>query len=161
MNLNIGAAVSRSLLAVSMIAMSTYISAQDAPTLEIVWPPEGAIVPLGSDAEAAVGVVVRSNFLLRAAGQCGETPRCGHIHMKIDPAGDSCNIPGRPYNSMNSDTGGDIIKARFGHCPTAAGVHEIGVLLADDHHRPVLVNGRPVVRVVKVTAIRSAEALGR
>jgi hypothetical protein len=157
MNLIARTAIFRSMLAASLIAMSTCAAAQDAPTLDIVWPPEGAVVPLGSDAEAAVGVVVRSNFVLRAAGQCGDTPRCGHIHMKIDPAGDSCNIPGRPYNSMNSDTGGDLIKARFGHCPTAVGTHEIGVLLADDHHRPVLVDGRPVLRVVKVTTIRSKD----
>jgi len=154
MNFITRAAIFPSLLAAFLVAISTCAAAQDAPTLEIVWPPEGAVIALGNDAEAAVGVVVRSNFVLRAAGQCGDTPRCGHIHMKIDPAGDSCNIPGRPYNSMNSDTGGDLIKARFGHCPTAVGVHEIGVLLADDHHHPVLVNGRPVLRVVKVTTMR-------
>jgi len=51
--------------------------------------------------------------------------------MKIDPAGDTCNIPGRPYNSMNSDFGGDLIQARFGHCPMSVGKHVIGVLLAD------------------------------
>jgi hypothetical protein len=158
MNLIARAATFRSILAASLIAISTCAAAQGAPSLDIVWPPEGAVVQLGSDAEAAVGVVVKSNFVLRPAGQCGDTPRCGHIHMKIDPAGDSCNIPGRPYNSMNSDTGGDLIKARFGHCPTATGVHEIGVLLADDRHKPVLVDGRPVVGVVKVTAVRSAHA---
>lgn len=155
MNLLTHANTIRSMLAVALIVIGSHAAAQDAPTLNIVWPPEGAVVQLGSDAEAAVGVVVQSNFVLRPAGQCGDAQRCGHIHMKIDPAGNSCNIPGRPYNSMNSDTGGDLIKARFGHCPTATGAHEIGVLLADDHHRPVLVDGKPVFRVVKVTAVRS------
>ena len=145
----------RLLLTSWLVAAGTCAFAQEAPLLDIVWPPEGALVQLGTDAEAAVGVVVKSNFILRPAGQCGGVPQCGHIHLKIDPAGDSCNIPGRPYNSMNSDNGGDLIKARFGHCPTAAGVHEIGILLADDHHRPVLVDGRPVVRIVKVTALRA------
>ena len=58
--------------------------------------------------------------------------------MKIDPEGDTCNSPGKPYNSMNSDFGGDLIKARFGACPDAAGRHVIGILLADDQHRPIL-----------------------
>jgi hypothetical protein len=154
MNSTTRAPAIRQLLAACLSAISTFAAAEQAATLDIVWPPEGAVVALGSDAEAAVGVVVRSSFVLRAAGQCGNTPQCGHIHLKIDPAGDSCNIPGRPYNSMNSDTGGELIKARFGHCPTAAGTHEIGVLLADDQHRPVLVDGRPVVRVVKVSTVR-------
>jgi hypothetical protein len=124
-------------------------AAQEVARLEIVWPAEAMIVPLG--AEHVIGVVVRSNFTLRPAGQCGAEPRCGHIHMKIDPDGNTCNIPGRPYNSMNSDFGGDLISARFGHCPTATGEHVIGVLLADDHHRPVLVNGQPVTAQVRVT----------
>lgn len=127
-------------------------SAQEsAPTLQIVWPPEGAVVQLGSDAERAIGVIVQSNYRLLAAGQCGGDKRCGHIHMKIDPEGDSCNLPGRPYNSMNSDFGGELIKARFGPCPSPTGAHVIGILLADDHHRPILVDGKPVTRLVKVT----------
>jgi hypothetical protein len=73
--------------------------------------------------------------------------------MKIDPAGDTCNIPGKPYNSMNSDFGGNLIEARFGHCPNPAGQHVIGILLADDHHRPMLVNGQPVTARVTVTTI--------
>ncbi|MFV0677443.1 hypothetical protein [Variovorax sp. tm] len=127
-------------------------SAQEsAPTLQIVWPPEGAVVQLGSDAERSIGVVVQSNYRLLAAGQCGGDKRCGHIHMKIDPEGDSCNLPGRPYNSMNSDFGGELIKARFGPCPSPTGEHVIGILLADDQHKPVLVDGKPVTRLVKVT----------
>ena len=127
-------------------------AAEEPPRLEIVWPTEGMVVPLGTDLERAIGVVVQSNFALRPAGQCGSEPRCGHIHMKLDPDGDSCNIPGRPYNSMNSDFGGDLISARFGHCPTATGQHVIGVLLADDNHRPILVSGQPVTAEVRVTA---------
>jgi hypothetical protein len=126
-------------------------AAEEPPRLEIVWPTEGMVVPLGTDLERAIGVVVRSNFALRPAGQCGSEPRCGHIHMKLDPDGDSCNIPGRPYNSMNSDFGGNLITAQFGHCPSATGEHVIGILLADQHHRPVLVNGRPVTALVRVT----------
>ncbi|WP_431282685.1 hypothetical protein ACQW02_25310 [Humitalea sp. 24SJ18S-53] len=126
-------------------------AAEAPPTLEIVWPVEGMEIPLGTDMERAIGVVVRSNFTLRPAGQCGADPRCGHIHMKIDPDGNTCNIPGRPYNSMNSDFGGDQIAARFGHCPVATGPHVIGILLANDHHRPVLVDGRPVTAVIRVT----------
>ncbi|MDQ0589206.1 hypothetical protein [Variovorax paradoxus] len=127
-------------------------SAQEpAATLQIAWPPEGAVIPLGGDAERSVGVVVQSNFKLLPAGQCGSDTRCGHIHMKIDPEGDSCNLPGRPYNSMNSDFGGDLIKARFGPCPSPVGSHVVGVLLADDHHKPILVNGKPVTALVKVS----------
>ncbi|MPM36091.1 hypothetical protein SDC9_82686 [bioreactor metagenome] len=71
--------------------------------------------------------------------------------MKIDPQGDTCNLPGRPYNSMNSDFGGPLIQANFGACKTATGEHVIGVLLADDRHQPVLVDGKPVTALVKVT----------
>jgi uncharacterized Zn-binding protein involved in type VI secretion len=125
--------------------------AQQQPKLEIIWPKAGSIVELGGDSEKAVGVVVRSNFALLPAGRCGDNHQCGHVHLKIDPAGASCNIPGKPYNSMNSDLGGDLIKARFGHCPAAAGKHVIGVLLADNHHQPVLVDGKPVTALVTVT----------
>jgi hypothetical protein len=119
--------------------------------LEIIWPQAGAVIELGSDPEKAIGVVVKSNFELFPALRCGENQQCGHVHMKIDPKGDSCNIPGRPYNSMNSDFGGDLIKARFGHCPNALGTHVIGILLADDHHKPILVDGKPVTALVTVT----------
>lgn len=126
-------------------------AAQSEPaTLDIVWPPADATLPLGTDPEAAIGVLVRSNFRLLPAGRCGADPRCGHIHMKIDPEGDSCNLPGRPYNSMNSDFGGPLIQARFGACRAPAGEHVIGVLLADDQHRPVLVDGKPVTATVQV-----------
>lgn len=128
--------------------------ADQTPTLEIVWPPADTLVQIGDDPEGAIGVVVESNFTLRPAGQCGDTPRCGHVHMKIDPEGDTCNIPGRPYNSMNSDLGGDLIKARFGHCPDPTGRHVIGVLLADDNHQPVLVNGVPVTALVPITTVQ-------
>jgi hypothetical protein len=124
---------------------------QDRPTLEVVWPTAGSAIELGKDAEKAIGVVVKSNFKLLPAGKCGDNRQCGHIHMKIDPAGDTCNIPGRPYNSMNSDFGGDLIQARFGHCPVSVGKHVIGVLLADDHHKPILVDGKPVTALVEVT----------
>ncbi|MBS7780077.1 hypothetical protein KHY18_18905 [Acidovorax sp. CCYZU-2555] len=118
--------------------------------MQIVWPPAGATVPLGTDPERAIGVLVHSNFKLLPAGQCGSDKRCGHIHMKIDPQGDTCNLPGRPYNSMNSDFGGPLVKAHFGACTVATGEHVIGVLLADDHHQPVLVDGKPVTATVSV-----------
>ncbi|WP_300043139.1 hypothetical protein [uncultured Paracoccus sp.] len=126
-------------------------AAQDAPTLRIVWPQDGMSFPVGPDPEGAIGVVVESNFRLAPAGTCGDDPRCGHIHMKIDPDGDDCNIPGRNYNSMNSDFGGSLIIARFGHCADRTGEHVIGVLLANDHHQPVMVNGQPVTALVAVT----------
>jgi hypothetical protein len=125
--------------------------AQDRPTLAIVWPPANSIIELGNDPEKAIGVVVRSNFKLRPAGQCGNDTQCGHVHMKLDPDGDSCNIPGRPYNGMNSDFGGDLIMARFRHCPSPTGIHVIGVLLANDHHQPILVDGKPVTALVTVS----------
>ncbi|MAK61055.1 MAG: hypothetical protein CMK09_08770 [Ponticaulis sp.] len=125
--------------------------AEDAPTLRIVWPTDGMTVPLGDDAEGVIGVVVDSNFRLAPAGTCGDDPRCGHIHMRIDPQGDDCNIPGRTYNSMNSDFGGSLVIARFGHCSDRTGDHVIGVLLANDHHQPIMVDGQPVTALVQVT----------
>ena len=140
------------LAAVATFTTSLPAAAQDAPTLRVTWPPEGASLPLGPDAASrTIGVVVDSNFKLKPAGQCGSDPRCGHIHMKIDPDGDTCNLPGQPSNSMNSDFGGPLIRANFGACPTPTGEHVIGVLLADDHHKPVLVDGKPITALVKVT----------
>jgi hypothetical protein len=75
----------------------------------------------------------------------------GHFHRKIDPTVDSCNIPGRGYNSMNGDTGTQTVKARFGYCREPLDSHVIGVLLANDDHSPVLVNGKPVTALVPVT----------
>ncbi|WP_205749165.1 hypothetical protein [Frigidibacter oleivorans] len=124
--------------------------AEEAPTLRIVWPAQGMTVPVGHDAEGVIGVVVDSNFRLAPAGTCGDDPRCGHVHMKIDPEGDDCNIPGRNYNSMNSDFGGNLIIARFGHCSDRTGAHVIGVLLANDHHEPIMLDGRPVTALVPV-----------
>lgn len=125
-------------------------TANDTPTLEIVWPPANSAIELGTDPEMAIGIVVKSNFKLMPAGACKGDNRCGHIHMKIDPDGTTCDIPGRNYNSMNSDFGGDLVKARFGHCHSPEGQHVIGVLLANDHHQPILVDGRPVTAVVTV-----------
>ena len=136
----------------------TTAHAQDRPTLEIAWPPAGSVVTLGDDPERAIGVVVRSNFALRPAGSCRDNRQCGHVHMKIDPKGDSCNIAGKPYNSMNSDFGGELIKARFGHCPNPRGAHVIGILLADDHHQPIRVDGKPVTATVAVTTSAGAAA---
>ena len=142
----------RPILTVAFMALSLAgANAQDRPTLEIVWPQAGAVIELGSDPEQAIGVIVKSNFELLPAGQCGDNHQCGHVHMKIDPDGDSCNAPGRPYNSMNSDFGSDLIKARFGHCPDASGAHVIGILLADHNHKPILVDGKPVTTLVTVT----------
>ena len=126
------------------------VGATDVPSLEIVWPVPNSVVQLGTDPEKAIGVLVKTNFALLPAGRCGANTRCGHIHMKIDPEGDTCNIPGRVYNSMNSDFGGDLVKARFGHCTNPEGRHVIGVLLADDNHKPVLVEGKPVTALVPV-----------
>ena len=134
-----------------LLVITGPVHADDHPSVDIVWPMAGMVIELGPDAEKAIGIVVKSNFRLRPAGQCGSDKRCGHIHMKIDPQGDSCNIPGRAYNSMNSDAGGDLVKARFGHCPDPSGRHVIGILLADDHHKPILVDGKPVSALVEVT----------
>lgn len=135
---------------INMAIVMNSAHAADQPMLTISWPPPEAAITVGDDQEKAVGVVVKSNFTLKPAGQCGAETNCGHIHMKIDPQDDSCNIPGKPYNSMNSDTGGELIKAQFGYCKMVKGKHVIGVLLADDHHRPVIWNGKPVTALVPV-----------
>lgn len=143
---------SKAMLLLGLLCVLTgQASANDQPSLKIVWPTQGMVIELGADAERTIGIVVESNFELLPAGQCGSKKRCGHVHMKIDPQGDSCNIPGRAYNSMNSDVGGDLVKARFGHCPDPSGRHVIGILLADDHHNPIHVDGKPVTALVTVT----------
>ena len=82
------------LRALSVAALALFTSAalaEDAPSLRIVWPVDGMTVPLGSDIEGVIGVVVESNFRLAPAGSCGDDPRCGHVHMRIDPQSDDCN----------------------------------------------------------------------
>ena len=134
-----------------LLSAAALPAAADEPaTLAITWPPAGATIQLSEVKD--IGVVVASNHALRPAGGCGADPRCGHIHMRIDPDGTTCNeAADKPYNSRNSDFGGDLIKAHFGLCPQPFGRHVIGVLLADDHHQPILVNGRPVTALVEVT----------
>ena len=143
--------ISRIAMLTCLLLPALPVLADEAPSLDIVWPPAGAEIPLGDDPEGRIGVVVTSNFRLMPAGSCGEDARCGHVHMRIDPEGDSCNIPGKTYNSMNSDFGGSLIVARFGHCTEPKGTHVIGILLADDHHQPILVDGQPVTALVPVT----------
>ena len=136
-----------------LIFLGASAEAQPGPTLAITSPAPNATVALGQDQEKSVDVVVAvTSFTLKPAGQCGNDPRCGHLHLKIDPAGDSCNIPGRGYNSMNSDVGGNQIKARFGYCHPPSGAHVIGILLAHDNHQPVMLDGKPVTASVAVTA---------
>ena len=48
------------------------------------------------------------------------------------------------------DFGGPLIKANFGACTEPAGEHTIGVLLANDQHQPVLIDGKPVIATVQV-----------
>jgi hypothetical protein len=121
------------------------------PSLFIASPSPNRSVKLGDDTEKSVKVVVvASNFVIRPAGQCGANQNCGHLHLKIDPTGDTCNIPGRNYNSMNSDTGTDVVMAHFAHCPNPSGLHTIGILLAHDNHTPVIVEGKPVTAAVSI-----------
>src|SRR5688572_22541809 len=78
----------RSILALAFGVMSlTAAYADESPMLEIVWPPAGAVIELGSNDGQTIGVVVKSNFALVQAGLCGDNHACGHIHMKIDPEG--------------------------------------------------------------------------
>ena len=141
-------------LAVPLLAiLGAPAGAESDPTLVITSPAPNATVALGQDQEKSVDVVVEvTGFSLKPAGQCNGDPHCGHLHLKIDPTGDSCNIPGRAYNSMNSDVGGNLIKARFGYCDPPTGAHVIGILLAQDDHKPVMVNGKPVTALLPVTA---------
>jgi len=146
----------RPMLATLAVLLTTFAAGDagaQAPALSITSPTPGAAVMLGDDPEKTVDVVVAvSGFRLRAAGQCEGEAHCGHLHLRIDPQGASCNIPGRAYNSMNSDFGGEVVKAHFSYCPSAAGPHVIGVLLANDDHTPVIVDGRPVTAAVSVVA---------
>ena len=138
------------MLLVPLLAPAAHAQQSAPATLHIDWPVEGSTISLGKTSSQTIGVVASSNFLLKPAGQCGSEPRCGHIHLKIDPEGDTCNQPGKPYNSMNSDFGGPLVAAHFGHCQSPAASHVIGILLADDHHQPVLVDGKPVTALVRV-----------
>jgi hypothetical protein len=119
----------------------------------IVSPAADSVVALGGDAQRSVDVrVAVTNFTIKPLGQCNGAANCGHVHLKIDHPSDSCNAPKSGGNSTNAETGGSVVTAHFGLCPTAAGRHIIGVALAKDDHSPVLVGGKPVVAFVPITA---------
>src|SRR5690242_3991571 len=89
-------------------------AAGDAPSIAIATPGDGATVSLGADPQKSVELAVTvANFTIKPQGQCGGATDCGHIHLKIDPAGDSCNAPGSQGNSTNAATGTNRIKANF------------------------------------------------
>jgi hypothetical protein len=123
-----------------------------APTLAIVSPAAGASLALGGDAGRSVAVEIAvSNFTIRPVGQCAGLARCGHVHLAIDYPGTTCNAPGSGGNSTNADTGGTVVQAHFGYCPSPAGRHVIVVGLAKDDHSLLLVDGKPVTAVAVVT----------
>lgn len=123
------------------------------PTIAIAAPSDGAVVILGNDPQRSVELELKvANFALKPQGQCGGAADCGHIHLKIDPAGDTCNAPKSPGNSTNAPTGTNRIRANFAFCPNPLGRHIVGVGLAHDDHSPVLVDGKPVTAFIVVTA---------
>ena len=83
----------RPVLLTVIITLSGAPAQADEPArLSILWPPNGAVLPLSDAPDQPIGVVVNSNFVLKPAESCGGDLRCGHVHLRIDPEGTSCNI---------------------------------------------------------------------
>ena len=134
-------------------ARADSVAAAEIPAISIVSPAASATVALGDDVGKTIVVKIAvTNFTIRPVGHCGDTPNCGHVHLKIDHPSDVCNAPKSAGNSTNADTGGNTIEAHFGFCPTPGGQHTIVVALAKDDHSFVLVDGKPVSALVTVTA---------
>jgi hypothetical protein len=57
----------------------------DAPTVEILTPSNGAELKLDAQGLIEVSVRVR-NFTVKGLGQCGTNVGCGHIHLNLDGA---------------------------------------------------------------------------
>ena len=57
----------------------------DAPSIEILTPSNGAQIQLGADGLIEVSVRVR-NVNVKSLGQCGTDKTCGHIHLNLDGA---------------------------------------------------------------------------
>jgi hypothetical protein len=69
-----------------------------------------------------------SDFTLRAPGQCGGLPNCGHARVTIDGA--ACNAPGQAYNTIASATSG--VNLNLAHCSNPLGTKNVRIDLVDD-----------------------------
>jgi hypothetical protein len=121
------------------------------PAITVTGPANGDTVTLGNDGYKAVPISFDvKNFTLKAPGDCGTTPNCGHVHLLID--GVNGNAPTAPYNNADAVS---PIDANFywldvnGFAST--GVHQITLGLYNDTHEPITVNGVEVTTKVTLT----------
>jgi hypothetical protein len=117
------------------------------PCVAIVAPRRGESVAMGTSQAIPIDFVTE-NFVLRAAGTCGATQDCGHVHLQVDGA--VCNPSGQPFNNSGAKS---PLDAKLSTCPAAAGLHTVSVSLHRDDHSPVK-NGRgaPVASTVRIGA---------
>ena len=124
-------------------------------TVTIVTPTANSTVTRDGQGNLPVTFAL-TNFTLRDPGQCGSLANCGHIHLRIDGTGSTCNSPfteGGGYNNQISS--GTTAQARFNFCTapaTPTGTHTITLQLHDDMHNPVVdSSGQQIQAQVAVT----------
>jgi hypothetical protein len=78
----------------------------DAPSVEILTPSNGAELVLDASGLIEVAVRVR-NFNVKSLGQCGVDPACGHVHLNLD-SGVTCRSTGF-YNAWITSVDADGI----------------------------------------------------
>lgn len=114
---------------------STPDTAAAVPGITISSPAAGAMVTAGTDAMKSVPITFAlTNFTLKAAGTCGTTASCGHIHVLVDGA--ACTPASAPYNNEAHDATMPAM-ALLASCPTALGAHTATLELHNDDHSPV------------------------
>jgi len=79
-------------------------TADGTPSIEILSPSNGAMIPVDSSGLVEVTVQVH-HFTVKGVAQCGTDPNCGHIHINLD--GTNCHSGNPFYNQLVIAVGAD------------------------------------------------------
>jgi hypothetical protein len=96
-----------------------------AASLSIVAPADHAMIELPADRQLAIDF--NTSYTLQAPGMCASQANCGHVYVFID--GDSCDVPGLPYNRLASAS---PAVADLSKCGMPIGAHTITLGLRND-----------------------------
>jgi hypothetical protein len=132
---------------ISVAAATLGACGQSPPaTLAIVDPPNGATVPLGTDAHQSVSIAfTTTHFTVQAT--CNGASACGQVWVLVDGA--TCDPVGLAYDALAVSS---PAAAEMSSCPSPAGAHLLTLELHRDDGTPVLgATGQTVSASVNVT----------